>query len=70
MDTQPHIDTQFRDVTQTLVKGLLLTVLPSARMVCYYPEPNVEYFRRIHRNGIEYIPVDVLPVGETYYVRV
>ena len=69
MDTQPNIDNNFRDVTNTLVQGLLLVASPSAYLVCYHPEPNVDYFVRIRRNGIEYIPVNVLPVGETYYVR-
>ncbi len=69
MYTQPTIDDKFIDVTNKLVDGRLLNASPSARIVCYFSDPNVQYFVRIHRNGIEYIPVEVLTVGERYYIR-
>jgi hypothetical protein len=68
-----QIDTQFKDVTHTLVSGLLLGTNPSAKVLCYYPEENVEYFFRIcddNSKKVKYIPVDLLIVGYQYYVKI
>lgn len=48
-----------------------LALNPNPHVVCYFPEPNVTYYRQVHfYYGLEYIVTYTLPVGDRYFVKV
>ena len=80
MDTRPsHSDVQhsnndidYTEITPKLKDGLWIPVSDSLKMHFYHTEDDVKYYRRIRfgETVFKYILVDLLPVGEKYYVRV
>ena len=63
----------YQDVTDSLKKDLLVDLVDeslrcTAKMVCYHPAQDVQYYQ--HAPGVGMMEVAVLSVGARYFVRV